>query len=153
MRSVNFKQTHDSATESKPFQHHPRLRANPFNITIIQVYAPSSSCHDSELDEFYNEVQSLVDQTPKQDILVVQGDWNVKEDAQENLGEVCGPFYNMETVDRGIKLPDFATCNNLVTVLTKTLGYHEPSSQNETHHHQIDHVLVKKRFYSGIKTA
>ena len=59
-----------------------RLRARPFNITIIQVYAPTSSYDDSEV-EFYRELQSLVDQTPKQDILVVQGDWNAKvgEDA------------------------------------------------------------------------
>ena len=51
-----------------------RLRASPFNITIIQVYAPTSSYDDSEVDEFYRELQSLVNQTPKQDILVVQGD-------------------------------------------------------------------------------
>ena len=65
-----------------------RLRANPFNITIIQVYAPISSYDDSDVDEFYRELQSLVDQTPKQDILVVQGDWNAKvgEDAQKDLG-------------------------------------------------------------------
>ena len=61
-----------------------RLRASPFNITIIQVYAPTSSYDDSEVDEFYREPQSLVDQTPKHNILVVQGDWNAKvgEDAQ-----------------------------------------------------------------------
>ena len=53
-----------------------RLRASPFNITIIQVYAPTSSYDDSDVDEFYRELQSLSDQTPKQDILVVQGDWN-----------------------------------------------------------------------------
>ena len=63
-----------------------RLRAGPFNITIIQIYAPTSSYDDSELAEFYRELQSLVDQTPKQDILVVQVDWNAKvgEDAQED---------------------------------------------------------------------
>ena len=78
-----------------------QLRASPFNITIIQVYAPTSSFDDSEVDK----------QTPKQDILVVQGDWNTKvgEDAQEDWGEVCGPFWNLETNDRGIKLLDFAT--------------------------------------------
>ena len=67
-----------------------RLRASPFNISIIQVYAPTSRYDDSEFDEFYRELQSLVDQTPKQDILVVQGDWNAKvgEDAQEDWGEV-----------------------------------------------------------------
>ena len=54
------------------------------------------------MDEFYRELQLPVDQTPKQDILIVQGDWNAKvgEDAQEDWGEVCGPFCNPETNDR-----------------------------------------------------
>ena len=71
-----------------------RLRASPFNVTILQVYAPTSSYDDSEVDEFYGELQSLVDQTPKQDILVVQGDWNAKvgENAQEDWGEVFWNF-------------------------------------------------------------
>ena len=59
-----------------------RLRASPLNITIIQVYAPTVSYDDSESDEFYREHQSVVDRTPKQDILIVQGDWNVKVDAK-----------------------------------------------------------------------
>ena len=133
-----------------------RLRASPFNITIIQVYAPTSSYDDSEVDEFYRKLQSLVDQTPKQDILVVQGDWNAKvgEDAQEDWGEVCGPFCNTETNGRGLKLLDFATYNNLV--LANTLGNLKPSrrwtwhSPDGTHHNQIDYILVKKRFRSGI---
>ena len=79
------------------------------------------------------------------------------EDAQENWGEVCGPFCNPETNDRGLKLLDFATYNNLV--LANTLGNHKPSrrwtwhSPDGTHHNQIDKLLVKKRFPSGIKTA
>ena len=49
-----------------------RVRAAPFNITIIQVYAPTSGHDDSEVDHFYQQLQ----ETPKKDILVVQGDWN-----------------------------------------------------------------------------
>ena len=56
-----------------------RLRASSFNITIIQVYAPTSSYDDSEVDELYRELLSIVDQTPKQEILVVQGDWNARK--------------------------------------------------------------------------
>ena len=93
-----------------------RLRASAFNITIIQVYAPTSSYDDSGVDEFYRELQSLVDQIPKQDILVVQGDWNAK--AGEDAQEVCGPFCNPETNDRGLKLLDFATYNNFVLANT-----------------------------------
>ena len=113
-----------------------RLRASPFNITIIRVYAPTSSYDDSEEDDFYRELQALVDQTPKQDILVVQDDWNVGEDAQEVWGEVCGPFCNTETDDRGLKRLVFATYNSL--------GNHKPSrrwiwhSPDGTHHNQTD---------------
>ena len=51
-----------------------RLRAAPFNITITQVYAPTSGHDDSEVDHFYKQLQDTIDQTPKMDILVVQGD-------------------------------------------------------------------------------
>ena len=50
------------------------LRAAPFNITIIQVYAPTSGHDDSEVDHFYQKLQETIDKTPKKDILVVQGD-------------------------------------------------------------------------------
>ena len=53
-----------------------RLRAVPFNITIVQAYAPASDYDDNEIEEFYDQLQSVIDQTPKKDILVVQGDWN-----------------------------------------------------------------------------
>ena len=83
-------------------------------------------------------------------MLVVQGDWNTKvgEDAQEDWGEVCGPFCNPETNGRGLKLQDFATYNNLV--LANTLGNHKPSrrwtwhSPDGTHHNQIDYCIIPK---------
>ena len=55
-----------------------RLRAVPFNITIVQVYAPALDYNDNEIEEFYDQVQNVIDQTPKKDIVVVQGDWNAK---------------------------------------------------------------------------
>ena len=54
-----------------------RLRAVPFNITIVQVYAPTSEYDDNEREAFYDQLQNVIDQTPK-DILVVQGDWKAK---------------------------------------------------------------------------
>ena len=59
-----------------------RLRAAPFNI--IQVYAPTSGHDESEVDHFYQQLQETVDQAPKKNILVVQGDWIAKvgKDAQ-----------------------------------------------------------------------
>ena len=86
-------------------------------------------------------------------------DWKakVRENAQEDWREGCGPFCNPETNERGLKLLDFATYNNLV--LANTLGNHKPSrrwtwpSPDGTHYNHIDYILVKKRFRSGIKTA
>ena len=125
-----------------------RLRASPFNITIIQIYAPASSYNNSEVVEFYMKLQSLVVQTPKQEILVVQDDWNAKvgQDAQEDWREVCGcgPFCNPENNDRGLKLIAFATYNNLAP--ENTLGNHKSSRRwtwhrpNGTHHNQIDYI-------------
>ena len=54
------------------------LRASPFNITIIQAYAPTSIYSDDDVEYFYKELQEVLDSTPKKDILVVQGDWNAK---------------------------------------------------------------------------
>ena len=61
-----------------------RLRTAPFNVTIIQVYAPTSGHDDNEVHNFYRQLQEIIDQTPKKDNLVVQGDWNAKvgRDAQ-----------------------------------------------------------------------
>ena len=133
-----------------------RLGAAPFNITIIQVYAPTSGHDDSEVDHFYQQPQDTIDQTPKKDILVVQGDWNAKvgKDAQADCGDVCGPYGNVETNERGLRLLEVATFNSLV--LTNTLGLHKPSrrwiwhSPDRKYHNQIDYILVKKLFRSGV---
>ena len=97
-----------------------RLRAVTFNITIVQAYAPISDYDDNETEEFY-------DQTPKKDILVVQGDWNAKvgRDACGNWQGICGPFCNDDTNERGLRLLEFATFNDLV--LANTFDHHKAS--------------------------
>ena len=63
-----------------------RLRAVPFNITIVQAHVPTSAYDDNKTEEFYVQLQNVIDQTLKKDILVVQGDWKAKvgRDAFEN---------------------------------------------------------------------
>ena len=55
-----------------------RQSAVPFNITIVKAYAPTSDYDDNKIEEFYDQAQNVIDQTPKKDILVIQGDWNAK---------------------------------------------------------------------------
>ncbi|KAJ8396775.1 hypothetical protein AAFF_G00013740 [Aldrovandia affinis] len=133
-----------------------RLRATPFNITIIQAYAPTSTYQDSEVEDFYEQLQAVLDQTPKKDIIIMQGDWNAKvgEDAYPNWKDTCGPYSNIKTNDRGLRLLEFARYNNLM--LANTLDLHKASrrwtwhSPNGEHHNQIDYILIKKRFQSSV---
>ena len=72
---------------------------SPFNITIVQAYAPTSDYDDNEIEEFYDQLQDVIDQTPKKNIFVVQRDWNAKvgRDACGNWQGICGPFCNDNT--------------------------------------------------------
>ena len=55
-----------------------RLKASPINIIIIQAYTPRTDYDDDDVEDFYDQLQEVVDQTSKKDIIVVQGDWNAK---------------------------------------------------------------------------
>ena len=63
-----------------------RLHATPFNISIIQVYAPTTDHTDEEIEIFYNDLQNSISKISKKDILVIQDDWNAKigKDAHKN---------------------------------------------------------------------
>ena len=136
-----------------------RLRATPYNVTLIQVYAPTSDYDDIVIEEFYDQLQEVLDQTPKKDILIVQEDWNAKvgEDAHKNWKSTCGRFCNPTTNERGLRLLEFASSNDLV--LTNTFGAHKASrrwtwhSPNGEHHNQIDYIMVKRRFKTSVNFA
>ena len=57
----------------------------PFNITVIQVYAPTSNTEEAEVDQFYDDLQDLLELTPKKDILFIIGDWNAKMEVKRYL--------------------------------------------------------------------
>ena len=68
-----------------------RLQGKPFNITVIQVYAPTSNAEETEAERFYEDLQDLLELTPKKDVLFIIGDWNAKVGSQETPG-VTGKF-------------------------------------------------------------
>ena len=67
------------------------FQSKPFNITVIQVYAPTSNAEETEAEWFYEDLQNLLELTPKKDVLFVIGGWNVKVGSQETPG-VIGKF-------------------------------------------------------------
>ena len=54
------------------------LQGKPFNITVIQVYCPNSNAEETEVERFYEDLQDLLELTPKKDVLFIIGDWNAK---------------------------------------------------------------------------
>ena len=68
-----------------------RFQGKPFNITVIQVYAPTNNAEETEVEWFYEDLQDLLQLTPKKDVLFITGDWNAKGGSQETPG-VTGKF-------------------------------------------------------------
>ena len=68
-----------------------RLQSKPFNITVIQVYAPTSTAEGAEVEQVYEDLQDFLELTPKKDVLFIIGDWNGKVGSQETPG-VTGKF-------------------------------------------------------------
>ena len=67
------------------------LQGKPFNITVIQVYAPTSNAEEAEVEWFYEDLEDLLEIRPKKDVLFIIGDWNAKVGSQETPGE-AGKF-------------------------------------------------------------
>ena len=67
------------------------FQGKPFNTTVIQVYAPTSNAEEAEVERFYEDLQDLLELTPKKDVLFIIGDWNAKVGSQETPG-VTGKF-------------------------------------------------------------
>ena len=68
-----------------------RFQGKPFNITVIQVYAPTSNAEEAEVELYYEDLQDLLQLTPLKGVLFIIGDWNVKVGSQETPG-VTGKF-------------------------------------------------------------
>ena len=67
------------------------FQSKPFNITVIQVFAPTSNAKEAEVEQFYEDIQDLLELIPKKDVLFIIGDWNAKVGSQETPG-VTGKF-------------------------------------------------------------
>ena len=63
-----------------------RFQGKPFNIAVIHIYAPISNAEEAEVERFYEDLQDLLELTPKKDVLFITGDWNAKAGGQEIPG-------------------------------------------------------------------
>ena len=94
-----------------------RLEGKPFNITVIQSYAPTSNAEEAEVERFYEDLQDLLELTPKKDVLFIIGDWNAKVVSQETPG-VTGKFGLGVQNEAGQRPIEFCQENALVIANT-----------------------------------
>ena len=115
---------------------------------VIQVYALTSNAVEAEVERFYEDLQDLLELTPKKDVLFIIGDWNAKVGSQEISG-VTGKFVLGVQNEAGQRLTDF--CQENALVITNTLLQQDkrrlytwtlPDGQ---HHNRIDYILCRKR--------
>ena len=93
------------------------FQGKPFNTTIIQVYAPTTDAEDTEVEWFYEDLQDLLELTPKKDVVFITGDWNAKVGSQEIPG-VTGKFGLGVQNEAGQRLTEFCQENTLVIAST-----------------------------------
>ena len=107
------------------------FQGKPFNIMVTQVYAPTSNAVEAEVEGFYEDLQDLLELTPKKDVLFIIGDWNTKVECQETPG-VTGKFGLGVQNEAGQRLIEFCQENALVIANTSSNNTREDSTHG--HH-------------------
>ena len=94
------------------------FQGKPFSITVIQVYAPTNNTEEAEVEQFYEDLQNLLELIPKQDVLFITGDWNAKVGSQGTPG-VTGKFGLGMRTEAEQRLVEF--CQEIALVIANTL--------------------------------
>ena len=132
------------------------FQGKPFNITVIQVYAPISNAEEAEVEQFYEDLQDLLDLTPKKVVLFIIGDLNAKVGSQESPG-VIGKFGFGVQNEAEQRLIEF--CQENALVITNTLFQQHKrrlytwTSPDGQHQNQIDFILCSQRWRTSIQSA
>ena len=133
-----------------------RFQGKPFNITVIQVYAPNSNTEDAEVEQSYENLQDLLELTSKKDVLFIIGDWNAKVGSQETQG-ITGKFGLGVQNEAGQKLIEFCYENALVIANTLFQQHQRRlytwTSPDGQHRNQIDDILWSQRWRSSIQSV
>ena len=128
------------------------FQGKPFTIRVIQVYASTSNAEETEVEWFGEDLQNLLELTPKKDVLFIIGDWNAKVGGQETPG-VIGKFGLGIWNEAGQRLIEFCQENALVIANTlfqqqrrRLYTWTPPEGE---HQNQIDYILCSQRWRSS----
>ena len=133
-----------------------RFQGKPFNIIVSQAYVPTSNIEEAEAERFYEDLQDLLELTPKKDVLFIIQDWNAKVQSQETPG-VTGKYGLGIQNEAGQRLIEFFQEDTLV--ISNTLFQQHKrrlctwTSPDGQHRNQIDYILCSQRRRSSIQSA
>ena len=129
------------------------FQGKPFNITVIQVYAPTTNAEEAEVERFYEDLQDILELTPKIDMLFIIEDLKAKVGRQEISG-VTGKFGLGVQNEAGQKITEFCQENALVIANTlfqqHTRRLYTWTSPDSQYQNQIDYILCSQRWISSI---
>ena len=131
-----------------------KIEGKPFNVVIVQCYAPTQDHSDEVIEEYYNEIQECLKLVKSTDDLIVMGDWNAKV-GKEETAHITGKFGLGDRNLRGERLIQFCQEENLI--VTNTFYQHHKRrlytwmSPGDQHRNQIDFILVKNCFKNHVK--
>ena len=111
------------------------FQSKPFNITVIQAYVPTSNAEEAEVEQFYEDLQNLLELTSKKDVLFITRDWTAKVGSQETPG-VTGKFGLGMRNEAGQRLIEFCQENTLVIANTVSKNTREDSTHG--HYQMVD---------------
>ena len=123
------------------------LQDKPFNITVIQVYAPRSNAEEAEVELFYEDLQDLLELTLQKDVLFIIGDWNAKVGSQETPGET-GKFGLRVQNEAGKRLTE--VCQENTLVIANTL-FQQHKRRLYTGHHQMVNTEIRLIIFFAAK--
>ena len=133
-----------------------RFQGKPFNIKVIQVYAPTINAEEAEVERFYEDLQDLLELTPKKDVLFIIGDWNAKVGCQETPG-VTGKFDLGVQNEAGQRIIGF--CQENALVIANTLfqrhkrRFYTWTSPDGQFQNQIVYIICSQRWRSSIQSV
>ena len=124
------------------------FQGKPFNITVIQVYTPTSNAEEAEVEQFYEDLQALLELTPKKDVLFIRRDWNEKVGSQEIPG-VTGNFGLGVKNEAGQRLTEF--CQDNALVIANTLFQATRDNATPDGHHQMVNTKIRLIIFFAAK--
>jgi Reverse transcriptase (RNA-dependent DNA polymerase)/Endonuclease-reverse transcriptase/Domain of unknown function (DUF6451) len=132
-----------------------RFDAAPFKISVIHVYAPTSSSTEEDIEAFYNDVDETITKTEKKDIIILTGDWNAKVGSDNtDWKSVMGKYGFGDRNERGERLLEFATVHDLF--ICNTRFQQKPNrkwtwaSPDGIHKNMIDLILIQRRWKTSV---